>query len=469
MLTARTALRDCGFAMLVWCVIGAGLSATCVSADDPSSDQEGWIDLLPHVDPAQDALAGEWSLTEEGLVTSAAANSRLVLPAAPTGEYDFRATFTRRTGVHSVALMFVAGEGQATYEVDAWGQHLAGIQQINERPLSENATRTANQTLQNGRRYTMEVRVRRGEVTVLLDDAVLATHRSNGGDLSLLPLWDLENDKRLGIGAYQTETVFHSVEFRSRSEQTDALIARNATPSAPRPTPSPAATGAAQRVLIVVANQDFFYREYADPRQELEQAGITVEVAAARKAACQPHPGSGEGSDGGVIQADIALADVDPGRYAAIIFAGGWGASQYQYAFTGRYDNPAYNGDRAIRDAANRLINEFAAQDKYICGICHGVSVLAWARVDGKSLLDGRNVTAASREAPAGVYNGRRGQPQSRWNAETNQARVAAPNSIGDRTTSRDDVVVDGRIMTAQDDQSARAAGRTLVRLLGGE
>ena len=65
----------------------------------------------------------------------------------------------------------------------------------------------------------------------------------------------------------------------------------------------------------------------------------------------------------------------------------------YQFAFPGRYDNATYNGNGAIKATANQLVNAFAAEDKYICGICNGVSVLAWSRVNGQSLLEGKRVT----------------------------------------------------------------------------
>ncbi|MDA1165556.1 MAG: hypothetical protein O3B13_20865 [Planctomycetota bacterium] len=56
-------------------------------------------------------------------------------------------------------------------------------------------------------------------------------------------------------------------------------------------------------------------------------------------------------------------------------------------------------------------------------------------------------------------------QPLSRWNAEVNGARLT---SIGDRCTSADDVVVDGKLIAGEDDTSARLFGETLAKLLTG-
>ena len=435
-------------------------------------------------------VAGTWTRSNDELVTRAAAGSRIALPLRPNGEYDFRVSFTRRTGVHSIALIFVAGGGQATFEIDAWGQHLAGIQNVDGKSLHENPTRSENQTLQNGRRYTAEVRVRKDRVEGYLDDKLISTYRGNGSDLSMLNTWQIPDRASLGIGAWDAETVFHSIKVTRPGSETQLPLAaasparpapnrpmptttsrpttspRRATTSTPRPATPNGNAGQTRRVLIVIANQDFFYREYAHPREELERAGFTVEVAAGRKQTCRPHRNSGEGSDGGAVNPDLALADVDPSRYDAILFSGGWGSSMYQYAFRGSYSNRTYNGDRAIKETANRLINEFVAADKHVAALCHGVSVLAWSRVNGRSLLAGKRATGPTRQGPAGNYNGRQGQPPSRWNSEANGARMVPPNSVGNPQTAADDVVIDGKLLTGQDDISAREMGRQLAAAL---
>jgi putative intracellular protease/amidase len=463
----------------------AGLGSPVWAADD-------WIDLIGATDSSKQPVQGEWAATSDGLVTKAATGSRLVLPIKPVGEYDFKVSFTRRTGRHSVGLFFVAGGRQAAFEIDAWGQHLAGIQDIGGQPITQNPTRVTNQTLENGRKYTAEVRVRRDKIEAFLDDKLLTTHRTDGSDLSLTNLWRLPDQKSLGIGAWESETIFHSIAVRRVSG--DVALATSTTTSAPRPLPPPGAksstptkstspadktspktatksassAGRAPRVLLVIANQHFFYREYSEPKQELERAGCVVEVAAGRKTPCRPHQGTGEGADGGVVNPDLAIADADASRYDALLFSGGWGSSMYQYAFQGTYQNSAYNGERNVKEAVNKLITSFIEQDKYVCALCHGTTVLAWARVNGRSPLAGKQATGPVINGPAGNYPGYRGSgtPTSRWHAETNGARMVAPGSVGDPSTLVDDVVIDGKIMTGQDDPTAREMGRQLARAL---
>lgn len=215
-------------------------------------------------------------------------------------------------------------------------------------------------------------------------------------------------------------------------------------------------------VLMVIANRDFFYREYADTRRGLEAGGATVQVAAATQTMCRPHAGSGEGSDGGLVMPDVAITDADAANYSAIVFVGGWGASSYQYAFAGTYHNAAYNSAAAVERATNDLINDFVEQDKYVAGICHGVSVLAWARVNGTSPIAGKTVSAYGQSAP-GFGGAAADQLTTRWHVESNGASMVASGSVGDPYTAADDVIVDGKVITAENYDSALAFGRTIA------
>lgn len=240
-------------------------------------------------------------------------------------------------------------------------------------------------------------------------------------------------------------------------------------------------------VLMVIANQDFYYREYADTRQSLEAAGLDVVVAASTTQTAVPHGNSGQGWMSGEVVPDLALATADASDYSAIVFVGGWGSSMYQYAYNDPnldgvtdnfYANDLYNGDDNLSDgtiaatkvAVNELINDFVAQDKYVAGLCHGVTALAWARVDGVSPLDGKRVAVPlTVGSPAQFYDGEwrefmdiRGQYQQ----VLDNGGLANPVSgqYGDPTTVADDVIVDGRIITGENYDSAAHFGTVIAR-----
>ncbi|MGE3803908.1 MAG: DJ-1/PfpI family protein, partial [Gemmataceae bacterium] len=243
----------------------------------------------------------------------------------------------------------------------------------------------------------------------------------------------------------------------------------------------------ANPVLMVIANQDFYYQEYGDTRQSLEAAGLDVVVAATTTATSTPHANSGQGSSSGQVTPDLALADVNADDYSAIVFVGGWGSSMYQYAYNdpnldGRtdnfYANSLYNGDNDLNDGriaetkvvVNNLINDFIAEDKYVAAICHGVTVLAWARVDGASPLDGKEVAVPlTVGAPAQYYDGVwYNNMYLAGQYEQVIANGASANDVsgqhGDASTVADGVVVDGRIITAENYDSALYFGQVIAR-----
>lgn len=234
-------------------------------------------------------------------------------------------------------------------------------------------------------------------------------------------------------------------------------------------------------VLMVIANQDFYYKEYADTQAALVREGVDVVVAGPTTVPAVPHANSGQVEAGvsGLVTPDIAIADADASDYSAIVFVGGWGSSMYQYAYNdpnldgvtdNLYWNNTYNGDPAVKQATNELINDFVAQDKYVAAICHGVTVLAWARVDGVSPLAGKQVaTPSTVGSPGQFYNG---APQSYpyYNGQHDQVAdnggIPSPTSgaRGDPTTVADDVVVDGRIITGENFDSASYFGAVIAR-----
>jgi Ca2+-binding RTX toxin-like protein len=227
-------------------------------------------------------------------------------------------------------------------------------------------------------------------------------------------------------------------------------------------------------VLLVISDQrDFFYQEYGDTKLSLEAKGLSVQVAATTTSPSTPHWDSGQTGDG-IVTPDLALADVDAAEYSAIVFVGGWGSSMYQYAFDGIYSDALYQGDLATKQKVNDLINDFIDQDKYVSAICHATTVLAWARVDGVSPIAGKTVMTPQ----GGITQG--GGPPVVWNGdyygyyEFRQSTMMEMNggitmphaSVGLPGTTADDVWVDGKIITAEDNYSALLFGQVIGDLV---
>ncbi|MEW6172812.1 MAG: DJ-1/PfpI family protein [Bacillota bacterium] len=165
------------------------------------------------------------------------------------------------------------------------------------------------------------------------------------------------------------------------------------------------------KVLIVVAPSLFRDEEYQIPREILEENGYLVLVASATRETAR-------GTNGLAVKPDLTLSEARGGDFAAVIFAGGPGAEEY-------FKDPE----------AHRLAREALSSGGVTGAICIAPGILAEA-----DLLKGKKCTAYSSEkqhlrAKGAVYTGQ-------------------------------DVVADGRIVTANGPQSAREFGEAISRLL---
>lgn len=141
------------------------------------------------------------------------------------------------------------------------------------------------------------------------------------------------------------------------------------------------------------------------------------------------------------ISHTLPMDKVDPARYSAIFFAGGHGTM---------WDFP----DNA---AIQRAIRDIDAAGGIVSAVCHGPAALVNARdADGNLLIAGKRV--------ASFTNGEEEEVQSTH---------VVPFLLADRLETRgahhvdspnwsDNVIVDGRLITGQNPQSAAHLGEAL-------
>ena len=115
---------------------------------------------------------------------------------------------------------------------------------------------------------------------------------------------------------------------------------------------------------MIVAYKDFRDEEYFVPRGIFDEAGFTVRVVS-------DEIGTAQGTDGGDINVDIDLSDLDVSDFDAIVFIGGPGALSY-------LDNE--NSYKIAKDAMG--------QNKILAAICVSPAILAKAGV-----LNGKKAT----------------------------------------------------------------------------
>lgn len=199
----------------------------------------------------------------------------------------------------------------------------------------------------------------------------------------------------------------------------------------------------------------FYLGEVTHPLSVLETAGIAVEFASI-KGGEPPVDGLDLEDDTNrrywndeafraAIRTTARLDDVDPDRYAAIFFAGGHGAM---------WDLPQSS-------AVDRVTRSVFEAGGAVAAVCHGPAALVNVRLsDGRYLVAGRNVSAFtdSEERAVGLD-----KTVPFFLASTLVERGATHHPAADWTSK---VVVDGRLITGQNPQSATGVGEALRDLL---
>lgn len=165
-----------------------------------------------------------------------------------------------------------------------------------------------------------------------------------------------------------------------------------------------------KKVLMVVAFEGFRDEECLDSKRELEKAGAKVVIASSKL-------GAAKGKLGGSVNVDI-LYTANASEYDAVAFIGGPGAAVY------------------LNDtSAHKLAKDAYNSGKVLGAICMASSILANA-----GLLEGKKATAFASEEEnlkkKGAY----------WQDE--------------------DVVADGRIVTANGPAAAAKFGRKLAEAI---
>lgn len=199
----------------------------------------------------------------------------------------------------------------------------------------------------------------------------------------------------------------------------------------------------------------WYLAEVTHPLAELRQAGLTVEFASIQGGA-PPVDGLdladplnarywNDPDFRAKVEHTHRLADVDPARYAAIFFAGGHGAM---------WDFP---GDAGVQ-RVTRAIHEAGG---IVAAVCHGPAALVNVTLsDGTPLVAGRRLAAFTDSEERAVQLD---AVVPFLLASTLAERGALHQPAPDWTSN---VVVDGRLVTGQNPQSASGVGAALRELL---
>ena len=170
-----------------------------------------------------------------------------------------------------------------------------------------------------------------------------------------------------------------------------------------------------KKVAMIIAFRDFRDAEYFVPKEILEKAGVEVKTASNKL-------GVAIGADGGEAKVDLLVSEINVADFDAIIFVGGPGALK-------NLDN----------EESYKLIKETVSQNKVLASICISPVILAKSGV-----LEGKKATV--------------------WTDPfSSQAKILKEKGA---IYEKKNVVVDGKIITANGPQAAEEFAKAIVEAL---
>ncbi|MDZ4404535.1 protein kinase [Prosthecobacter sp.] len=198
-----------------------------------------WTDLIPRIKPERDAIRGGWTVNEKGLTAQRAQWAMCNIPVQDPGtDYDLRYKVTRGEGMH-LAMFFLFRKGDTggfapVDYVDASkpefsnGMRIAGLESVQNtitfRPGGVGGWQ--KEWLPRGKTCTVLLQVREKEVRLSVDDVEAFRWQADWSQIRQRPnaehpmFKDTSGSPFFGVGIFDCEAVFHSIEMRRIGETT---------------------------------------------------------------------------------------------------------------------------------------------------------------------------------------------------------------------------------------------------------
>jgi hypothetical protein len=201
----------------------------------PSLKLGQWVDVLSLVDTKRDAVAGEWTRNDNGIISSTGNYPQISIPITVDGSYDFEVEFTRNSGIGDVATVFSIGSRSCLAGLSAFSGEVSGLCNLDGIDAHDlrNPIAVRPGTLTNNHRYREFLRVQSvspgvARVNLSLDGkAYFPAWSGDPAALSVPPVWTPECPRGLKLGG--PNVTFHSARLRLNSGHASSTFA-SATP-----------------------------------------------------------------------------------------------------------------------------------------------------------------------------------------------------------------------------------------------
>ena len=217
--------------------IGKSAGPTAAPAKEPKAPvkQGKWIDLLALVDPAKDAVRGDWQRQEAGLMAECQAGqgSLITVPVMPQGDYELELRFTRTNPMPFclASILLPAGESNVVLSLGAaWGDpydQCHGLEKVAGKGLEGNEAVVRPVRLEDGVVHSVAVKVQTAgtdaRISAALDGKPLLNWRGPQAALCENKYWKMRDRGCLGLIAKSSTVVWHSARLRMLSGEAKPL------------------------------------------------------------------------------------------------------------------------------------------------------------------------------------------------------------------------------------------------------
>ncbi len=194
--------------------------------------------LLALIDPVRDSRKGQWTKTDDGLVTPNFPGYRLSVPVVPPERYVITADMERRNGTFEMCLGLVVGGHPCGIIIDGSSSHSA-LERLDNKPFQDKLNSTRREfpqpLLPQGKRVKVRSFVLPDTVLVTCDDKEAVKWHGDSRRLSLkqehyLPPNYSEADRsQLWIGGFESEILIREFTLKPMSNEEAARVASSIT------------------------------------------------------------------------------------------------------------------------------------------------------------------------------------------------------------------------------------------------
>lgn len=190
------------------------------------------LDLLKLIDIKRDQVSGQWSLSDERLVSPKEYGARLQLPYQPPAEYRMTVIAEPLDEPNGLILGQVLSDQRfkVLLNYQSGKKTLSAIENVDGKNVGSNITSFERSLFQKGRPSEVICTVRKNSVQVQVDGREVISWEGEPSRLSMDDYWQTPNKTALFVGAYDCRYRFHRVSLTPLSGTGKELEPAKQTP-----------------------------------------------------------------------------------------------------------------------------------------------------------------------------------------------------------------------------------------------